>query len=95
MPAISAGVLGTFIEYIHYHHDSIPETFLDTEVALFIINLFVFAYNSDSIAMGQSISAAVDELQKDAQKEKLVNDAMNSLIELAVSRVYLAAVFMS
>ncbi|KAL8664823.1 MAG: hypothetical protein Q9202_002685 [Teloschistes flavicans] len=37
--------------------------------------------------MGQSISSLVEDLQQNAEKEKLANDAMNSLIELAKMQV--------
>ncbi|KAL9045509.1 MAG: hypothetical protein Q9214_001457 [Letrouitia sp. 1 TL-2023] len=34
--------------------------------------------------MGQSVSALVESIENNAQKEKLANDALNSLVELAV-----------
>lgn len=37
--------------------------------------------------MGQSISSVVENLQQNAEKEKLANDAMNSLIDLAVRNI--------
>lgn len=37
--------------------------------------------------MGQSVSSTIDALENNAQKEKLANDAMNSLIELAKMQV--------
>ncbi|KAL9607487.1 MAG: hypothetical protein Q9167_007607 [Letrouitia subvulpina] len=36
--------------------------------------------------MGQSVSALVESIENNAQKEKLANDALNSLVELAVRR---------
>lgn len=33
--------------------------------------------------MGQQISALVESFDNDAEKEKLANDALNSLVELA------------
>jgi hypothetical protein len=34
--------------------------------------------------MGQSVSSLVESFENNAQKEKLANDALNSLVELAV-----------
>lgn len=82
-----AFVLRNFLVYIYYHHESILGTFLNTQVPRFLIDLFIFAYSPNSMAMGQSISAVVDDLQQDPAKEKLANNVTNSLIELAVSRV--------